>query len=365
MNGKAAVFTHVNQPFEIKSYETVKPQKGTALLSLIASGICGTDMHIHTGKLALQPPMILGHEFVGSIEDISEDDSMLYGLKKGDAVIANVATPCGECLLCKNGDDANCLNFQVTYTKSPYAAPHFFGGYAEYNYSPVRNLVKIPEGVDAKAACVFACAGPTVLHAFRLARQAGCKPENDKTAVVQGTGPVGSFAVVYLAALGIKNIVVIMNRSNLERSKKMMSLGATEVLSMDEHGIEGIQTRVKELSCSIGADLVIEASGNPDAFIQGMELLRNRGVYLVPGQYSNGRTVALSPELITFKALHIIGSSQYSAVDVRDYLDFLVKHPDLKEKALSLGSYYRVEEVNTAFEDMREGKNVKYLLHKV
>jgi len=116
------------------------------------------------------------------------------------------------------------------------------------------------------------------------------------------------------------------------------------------------------VSGGMGVDLVFEASGSPSAVPVGLKLLRNRGVYLVPGQYSNHGDVAVSPQLITFKALQILGSSQYSVSDVKDYLDFLSAHPGLHEKILALGTCYTVENVNRAFEDAYAGRNIKTML---
>ena len=118
------------------------------------------------------------------------------------------------------------------------------------------------------------------------------------------------------------------------------------------------------MSKGVGADLVLEASGNPRAIPQGMELLRNRGFYLVPGQYSDSGEVAIKPQLITFNALRIIGSSQYSMCDVEAYIDFMLRHPERHEQIRSLAASYRVEDINQAFPDVRAGKNIKTLLVK-
>ena len=140
---KAAVYVAAKQPFEIREYPLTAPPPGMAKLRLIASGVCGTDIHIHRGKIALEPPKIIGHEFVGRVEEIGEEDSRHYGIRTGDAVIVDIASPCGKCLLCRQNDDANCLHMQVTNGNNPEQAPHFWGGYGEYNYSPVQNLIKI------------------------------------------------------------------------------------------------------------------------------------------------------------------------------------------------------------------------------
>ena len=95
-----------------------------------------------------------------------------------------------------------------------------------------------------------------------------------------------------------------------------------------------------------------------------MDILRNRGVYLVPGQYSASGGIEIQPQMITFKALHIIGSSQYSMCDVKMYLDFLVDHPALYEKINALGTKFKVSEINEAIAYAKSSQNVKTLLVK-
>ncbi len=345
---KAAVMIGVNEPFSIREYEVTSPPAGMAKLRLVASGVCGTDMHIHQGKLPSNLPAIIGHEFIGRVEELSDIDRKQYGIAVGDNVIVNIACPCGECILCKNGDDANCINMKVTNGGNPEIAPHFYGGYGEYNYSPVKNLIKIPAGLDPKMTCVFPCAGPTAIHAFMLADKAGVKLSDINTAVVQGLGPVGMFAVMYLHAAGVKNVIAITAGNNGKREQLAVKLGAGEAADLNH--------------LPVGVDLVFEASGNPAAFAQGLGMLRNRGVYLVPGQYSNSGMIEIAPQIITFKALHIIGSSQYSTCDVRAYLDFIAAHPELHKEIVSAAACYKVEDINKAFEDAKCGKNIKTML---
>ena len=172
MKAKAAVFMGAGKDFEIRDFEITKPPKGYAQMELIASGVCGTDIHFHNGKLITGSPSIIGHEFVGRITDTDEAEAVAYDLKVGDAVIADIAVPCGECVLCKTGDDANCVNMQVTNGGDINTAPYLYGGYAEINYTPLTNLIKIPESVNPVVAAPFACPGPTAIHAFCLAYRA-------------------------------------------------------------------------------------------------------------------------------------------------------------------------------------------------
>ena len=362
MNAKAAIFTGAGQPMEIREFPITATPAGYGRSDLIASGVCGTDLHFYRGTLAVGTPSIIGHEFVGKLTDCDPAEAEQYGLTVGDNVIADIAVPCGECLLCKTGDDANCVNMGVTNGGSIEEAPYLWGGYTEVNYTPLSNLVKIPEGLDPTAAAVFACPGPTAMHAFRLGAQAGLNWAQIKVAVVQGAGPVGSYAAMYMKAMGVPTVYVIAKNVSPEREALLRKLGVDEVydLATDAHITEKLQAE----NGGLGVDLCYEASGAPNAFPQGMNILRNRGIYLVPGQYSNSGGIEIQPQLITFKAVRIIGSSQYSMIDVKDYLAFLEKNPALVPVIRDLAACYPVSEANKAFEDALAGKNVKTVLVK-
>ncbi|MBE7067069.1 MAG: hypothetical protein E7385_05905 [Ruminococcaceae bacterium] len=362
MNAKAAVFMGPHKDFEVREFEVTAPPAGYGQLELIASGICGTDLHFHNGKLVVTPPTIIGHEFVGKITEADTDEAAKYGLKIGDNVIADIAVPCGECILCKHGDDANCVNMQVTNGGSIEVAPYLYGGYTEVNYTPLTNLIKIPEELDPTIAATFACPGPTAIHAFRLAHQAGVDYSKINVAVVQGLGPVGTFAVMYLKKLGIKRVYAITAGDNRKREELAMTLGADKVFNLTREGTEAVTKALLEENGGLGVDLCFEASGAPQAVVQGMNILRNRGIYLVPGQYSSSGGIEIQPQLITFKALHIIGSSQYSICDVEKYLSFLCENPDLHPIIAQLASKYTVDEINKAFIDAKSGNNIKTLL---
>ncbi len=363
MNAKAAVFMGIGQPFDIREFPVTAPPAGYGQSTLIASGVCGTDLHFFRGGLITTPPTVIGHEFVGKLTDCDPAEAEKYGLAIGDNVIADIAVPCGECLLCKTGDDANCVNMGVTNGGSIEEAPYLWGGYTEVNYTPLANLVKIPEGLDPTAVAVFACPGPTAMHAFRLGEQAGLDWARIKVAVVQGAGPVGSYAAMYMKAMGVGKVCVIAKNVSPEREALLRKLGVDEVLDL-ANGSEAITEKLQAENGGLGVDLCYEASGAPNAFPQGMNILRNRGIYLVPGQYSNSGGIEIQPQLITFKAVRIIGSSQYSMIDVRDYLAFLTEHPALVSCIRELATCYPVSETNKAFEDALAGKNVKTVLVK-
>ncbi|MBQ9358432.1 MAG: alcohol dehydrogenase catalytic domain-containing protein, partial [Abditibacteriota bacterium] len=267
----AAVFMGAGKPFEVREFDVTEPPAGYGRSSLIASGICGTDIHMTHGTLTVGAPGIIGHEFIGRLEACDEKEAAAFGLKKGDAVMADIAVPCGECLLCQTGDDANCVNMQVTNGGSIDEAPYLYGGYAQVNFTPLKNLIRVPEEVDPRAAAVFACPGPTVVHACRLAEQAGVDLREMKSAVVQGAGPVGMFTIMYLKAMGVGRVTAVLRSNKSFRAEGAKRAGADRVLFLSDGNVS--ETRAGE-NGGLGPDLGREASGAPEAVTLGIGVLR-------------------------------------------------------------------------------------------
>ncbi len=362
MEKVCAIFKGPEKAFETRSYQVSAPQDGTAGLKLITSGICGTDVHIYEGRLGMPDmPLVIGHEFIGEIDALGSGeavDALGKNLHIRDKAIACVAIACGKCINCLAGETASCLAFQVTYVKSADDAPHFHGGFSEYLYSPFSNLVKLPDDVDPMAAAAFPCGGPTVIRS--CAYGGGLK--SGELVVIQGNGSLGLFAAAYAKAHGCK-VIIIGSSSNPERRQLTMELQPDHFLDFRKKSEEEIRNFILAEAAALGrgdgADVVIETSGAAEAFPFGLSLLRTRGRYFVPGQYSDRGQVSIPPHLITFKALQIFGSGQYTMADIATYLDFLAAHPELQVIFKKLLRCFPVKKVNSAIEAAKSGNAVK------
>jgi len=361
---KAAVFLHPQSPLEIRTYPETEPTPGMAVVELVSTGICGTDIHIWDGALALQGPMILGHELLGRVRTLGSGathDGQGQALISGDLVAVNVVEPCQQCILCIEGGAASCLHLleSLTYTRSPEEPPHFHGGFAEINYSPARYLMKVPSVLPADVVGAFLCAGPTVIRGVAYA--GGISPGS--TVVVQGAGPVGLFAVLYAKQQGAGRVVLLGSCSHPLRLELATALGADEVMDIRQTTQEERHARILALTAGRGADLILEGTGNPEAITEGLGLLRNRGIYIMTGQYSNRGAVAIPTHVITFNALQIFGSAQFTSDDRTAYFSFLTRVPTLWETIRRVVTdRFTLDNINTAFSRTHDGAAIKTLI---
>ena len=361
MEAVAAVFQGPGKPMALKKYPLSTPGPERVLVKMECSGICGTDIHISQGAIPINlPEIILGHEAVGVVSELSAKnlcDATGEPLKEGDRVILVVADPCGTCSYCREGDFASCQKMGVTYFQTPEEPPHLHGGFAQYIYHPARCTVKVPEMVPLQAAAAYPCAGPTVLQAIEYA---GGLEAGEKV-LIQGSGPVGLFAVLYAKKRGTE-VCFFGSSSNPKRLEIASLYGADKVVDIKKTDQAEREEIIRDWTSGSGVDAAIEASGNPKAFAEGLSLLRTRGRYLVPGQYSNRGPTPISTELITFKALRIFGSGQYAIRHVVQYLNFLAEEgvSELAQEAVT--HQLSLAEINEAFAIAERGEGIKILL---
>ncbi|NLI00573.1 MAG: alcohol dehydrogenase catalytic domain-containing protein [Chthonomonadales bacterium] len=365
---KAAVFERAQEPLAIRTYPTPDAEPDGAVVDLVSSGICGTDVHIWEGAIPFVGPLILGHEFLGRVRALGPcvrepvaKDCMGQPVKVGDLVAVNVIEPCGACRLCQTGGAASCLNLMdsMTYTRSPDEPPHLFGGYAEMTVCPTRYLHRIPDGLPPDIAATFLCAGPTVVRGIVYA--GGIGP--DDHVVVQGSGPVGLFAALYASKSGAASVTLIGSSSRPLRLELASLLGAGQVLDIRTTSPEERARVIKDGTGGIGADIVIEGSGSPDAVPEGLNLLRPRGRYVLAGQYSDRGAVPLPVHQITFSALQLLGSAQFTAEDRETYLRFMLGVPEAWD-AIRRAITHRVtvEQSDQGLRAVRLGEAIKALL---
>jgi L-iditol 2-dehydrogenase len=325
-----------NKPFEVRSYPLPeKVEGGAVLVRMVMAGVCGTDVHTwlgHTGGKILNFPVILGHENVGEIVDMERETKDWAGnpLNLGDRITwpTTIGTYCYSCYNCTVAGIPNKCLQRRTYGAaiSCEQPPHFLGGWAEYCYLyPKTSLFKLPKELPPEALVAAGCAAPTMIHS---AEKAGIKVGD--TVVIQGSGPVGLFGIVIARESGAGKVIVIGGPKRRLDLARMW--GADESIDISE--VESSQERIQQVKdrslSGYGADVLFECSGVPSAISEGVQMVRDGGTYVVPGQFMDaGPASDFHPFWLTFKEINLRGSYSWEPKHTGKAVNFI---NSIKEK---------------------------------
>jgi threonine dehydrogenase-like Zn-dependent dehydrogenase len=345
----ASVLSQFDAPLELRKFPLPsRMEPGATLVRTEMAGICGTDVHLWKGELPINLPVILGHETVGTIERLGpglERDWTGQPLRVGDRVTWNSAVSCGRCFYCADKrQPTRCPErraYGIGYRCDE--PPHFLGGYAEFHFlRPGTTIFKLPEDLPTEAVVGAGCALITAIHGVE---RTGIAWRDN--VVVQGAGPVGIAALAVARSAGAARVIVI--GAPKHRLAMAERFGADHTLSIDDlPRPEDRIAAVRELTGGYGADAVLECVGHPSAVVEGMEMCRDGGKYLVLGHYCNAGTVAFNPHVITRKQLQVFGSWSSEPRHLKAAIDFLRSTSDQFPFASMVTHKFGVEEAGEA-----------------
>lgn len=324
MNARAAVFLGAGKPFEIREFALPQIEPGGILVKVSMSTICGSDLHTWEGKRKTPLPIILGHEIVGKIEEIGEkarEDLMGNRLDIDDRITWTIMANCGRCYYCTMKRlPQKCLNLFKYGHESCQHPSHLNGGMAEYIYlKPGTGIFKIPEELSDEEVAPLNCALATVVNGLEsIGIQLG------DNVVVQGAGMLGINAVTLLREMGAGKIIAIdKDKTRLEFAREF---GADEIVNVKQKKQAEILSLIKDLTGGHGADVIVEATGNPKVIPQGMEMLRKGGRYLLMGTVFPQANFTLDGYTVTTKMITIKGIHNYNARHLGQGLLFMTKN---------------------------------------
>lgn len=242
---------------------------GEVLVRVTLGAVCGSDLHIFHGNTPMNEGAVLGHEFVGVVEDAGSE---VKRFKPGDRVVASFFTSCGHCALCRKGWFNQCVD-KATFGHGEYFGG-LGGGQAEYVVVPNadHSMELIPEGMSDEQA-IFV--GDILATGFFGAERAEIKP-GDTVAIV-GAGPVGLMATMCAQLFGpARTFVIDMVDSRLEVAQE---LGGIAINASHHHPIQTIE----RYTDGIGADSSIECVGLPSAIDTAIHCVRGGGTISMVG----------------------------------------------------------------------------------
>jgi D-arabinose 1-dehydrogenase-like Zn-dependent alcohol dehydrogenase len=353
---KAAVLEEYGQPLQIREVPIPEVQPGAILVKVEMAGICGTDVHQHKGDLTIKSPLpnIQGHETIGRVVKLGNgrvQDCAGEMLKIGDRIMWAHAD-CGACYWCTIARDPVLCAKRSGYGFAPPVALR--GGFAEYEYiTPATNVVKVPDELSEEEAVGVGCAFRSVVAGYERFGKVGLMED----VVIQGAGPIGLYSTVVARESGARKIIVVgAPQLRLDLAKKW---GADYVINIDEFKTAAQRKeQILNLTQGRGPEIVVEGSGVPAAFNEGLDMIQKGGRYLVMGQSSAGLT-SFMPSLITSKAVTIMGSVSAAIPHFYKALQFIKTNHSKYPFGELVSRKYRLEEINEAMANMETGKEIK------
>jgi (R,R)-butanediol dehydrogenase/meso-butanediol dehydrogenase/diacetyl reductase len=260
---KAAVF-HAPGSVWIESVpEPGPPGPGELLIRVSKAALCGTDSaEWDHGPLLAQPPVVLGHEFTGTVVATGPG---VAGFRPGIRVVSGAGISCGTCEWCAMGRTNLCASYQTL-------GLHRDGGLAELVLSPASICRPVPDGLDDVAA---AMAQPLAV-ALHAARRGHAGP--GRSCAVLGVGGIGAFIVAAAAGLGADPVIAIDVADG--RLETAAALGAAVTINVErQDAAEAVQAATGQQ----GAHVVIEASGAPASPAAALRMVRRGGDVVIVG----------------------------------------------------------------------------------
>jgi threonine dehydrogenase-like Zn-dependent dehydrogenase len=323
---RTMVMTVPGAPLELRRVPAPRAAPGGAILQTLLSEVCGTDVHLHHGRLAGVPyPIIPGHVSCGRVLETGGATLDVEGrpIEVGQLVtFYDVFGTCGACWHCLVARAATRCPQRRVYGITTSAADGVLGGWAEQiELRPGVRMLPLPRDVDPVSFMGGGCGLGTGLHAVERAEVA-----LGDTVVVQGSGPVGLNAAVFAALSGAA--AVLMIGAPAARLEVARGLGVDDTLELSTApGVADRVAWVRERTAGRGADVVIEATGNPQAVPEGLEMLRDAGRYVMVGQYTDAGDTTINPHRhVNRRHATVLGCWGYEFTHFHRAIALLARH---------------------------------------
>lgn len=318
-----------------------KPGINDVLIKIKQTSICGTDVHIYNwdnwAQETIKPPMVIGHEFVGIIEEVGAN---VQGYQKGDLVDGEGHIVCGICRNCLAGRRHLCRDTKGVGVNRD-------GAFAEYLCIPASNAVHVDPAIPLD---VLSCFDP-LGNATHTALQYDLVGED---VLITGAGPIGCMAAAIAKHAGARQIVVTdVNPARLALATRM---GATRAVNVAQEKLKDVQ---KELGMREGFDVGLEMSGNPQALNDMIENMAHGGRIALLGIMPS--SAAVNWNKVVFNMLTIKG------IYGREMYETWYKMTSMIQSGLDITPvithHFHYTDFQEAFDLMRSGKCGKIVLN--
>ncbi|BCW10967.1 MULTISPECIES: S-(hydroxymethyl)mycothiol dehydrogenase [Paenarthrobacter] len=347
---KGVVVRSKGAPATLETILVPEPGPGEALVDILTSGVCHTDLHYKLGGISDDFPFLLGHEATGVVSAVGPD---VTEVAPGDRVVLNWRAVCGNCRACKRGQAQYCFNThnatqKMTLEDGTELSPALgIGAFIEKTLVAAGQCTKVDPDADAAAVGLLGCG---VMAGLGAALNTGGVKRGDSVAVI-GCGGVGVAAIAGAALAGATTIIAVdIDAKKLERAK---DLGATH--TVDSSAGDPVE-EIRALTGGFGADVVIDAVGRPETYKQAFYARDLAGTVVLVGVPTPEMTLEL-PLLDVFGRGGSLKSSWYG--DCLPSRDFPMLVDLYKQGKLDLDAFVTeritIDQVEEAFDKMHHG----------
>ena len=345
-----ATVIHAPRDIRVESVpDPVLSTGGDAIVRVVASCVCGSDLWPYRGVTPTHAPHRIGHEFVGVVEAVG--DAVAH-VAVGDFVIAPFYVCDNTCINCRNGVSTSCLH------GGWWGSDDRFGGFADGGQGervrvPLADggLAVVPGPVTDDEIPALLTLSDVMGTGHHAALSAGVGP-GDSVAVV-GDGAVGLCAIIAARRLGASTIIAMSRHP--QRQELARDFGATHIVA--ERGDIGVKA-VQEITGGIGADRVLECVGSKQSMDQAIRSTRPGGMVGYVGAPNGGPELPVRP--LFNRNVGVNGG----VAPVRGYIEQLL--PDVRSGAIQPGRVFDLElplrDAAAAYAAMDERRAVKVLL---
>jgi S-(hydroxymethyl)glutathione dehydrogenase/alcohol dehydrogenase len=354
---RAAVLEQVGDPSRTEDLELADPGPGEVRVTMLASGVCHSDLHVRDGDWDRPVPIVMGHEGAGVVEAVGPG---VQHLAVGQPVALAWLVPCGTCRQCRSGRPWACPDSPSFRHRMPDGGARWrratgedvltycaIGTLAEAEVVPAAAAIPIPDGIDPAAAALIGCCVATGVGAVT---KTAAVPSGSSVAVI-GLGGVGLSCVMGAALAGAGTIVAIDRvPSKLEAAA---SFGASATILASDAG--ATLEQVRDLTDG-GPDFVFDAIGRPDTLDLALSALPVGGTAVLVGMPPYGQRASFEVYPFVDGSRRILGSNYGfadPAVDfpryARLHLEGLLPIDRLIDRRIGL------DELEDAFEGLRRG----------
>ncbi|MEJ1114758.1 S-(hydroxymethyl)mycothiol dehydrogenase [Paenarthrobacter sp. CCNWLY172] len=347
---KGVVVRSKGAPATLETILVPEPGPGEALVDILTSGVCHTDLHYKLGGISDDFPFLLGHEATGVVSAVGPD---VTDVAPGDRVVLNWRAVCGNCRACNRGQAQYCFNThnatqKMTLEDGTELSPALgIGAFIEKTLVAAGQCTKVDPDADAAAVGLLGCG---VMAGLGAALNTGGVKRGDSVAVI-GCGGVGVAAIAGAALAGATTIIAVdIDAKKLERAK---DLGATH--TVDSSNSDPVE-EIRALTGGFGADVVIDAVGRPETYKQAFYARDLAGTVVLVGVPTPEMTLEL-PLLDVFGRGGSLKSSWYG--DCLPSRDFPMLVDLYKQGKLDLDAFVTerisIDQVEEAFDKMHHG----------